>query len=70
MFCILAGERREHVSVVAFGDMLQNLDTESLMTVAHLRQVGTLLRSLAAVIAPRRTAPAPTRSARPIIDLL
>lgn len=50
--------------------MLQNVDTEPTMTVAHVRQGGSLLRSVAAVIAPRRTAPAPTRSARPIIDLI
>lgn len=53
-------------------DMEQGIvdDATNHMTVAHVRQAGTLRRAVAAAIAPRRTAPAPTRSARPIIDLI
>lgn len=43
---------------------------EAHMSVAHVRQVGSLLRSLAAVVAPRDTTPTPSRSANPIIQLL
>lgn len=59
------------VTEVLFDDEIAPIaEIEPVMTVAHVRQVGTLLRSLAAVIAPRRAAPLPTRSIHPNLNIV